>query len=241
MSEKDTSKGVSYTFEKKQKPKMNPFLMGVISGFLALLGILIIIMVAMGANNPFAGIFSTKTPTPTITFTPSPSPFPSETPTITPTAGPTFTNTPSGPQNYLVQLDDTCWGIATSFGVDVDVLLAYNNFTDGCDIAPGDTVIIPPSNAELPTATPFPTDFPRGSEFMYTVQLGDTLVSIADKYNDDVTQLISRNRITSENDIQAGDRLKVRWNIMTRTPTLAPTSTINLVTPLPSATATKKP
>jgi LysM repeat protein len=242
MSEKLTPKGVTYTFEKKQKPtlKLSPFFMGVISGFLALLGLLIIIMVVAGANNPFAGIFATKTPTPTITFTPSPSPMPSETPTITPTAGPTVTNTPSGPQSYQVKQDDTCWSISQAFGVGLDVLLAYNNFTNGCNLIVGQTITIPPSNAELPTATPFPTDFPRGSQFDYTVQLGDTLVSIADKFNDDLAALIARNHITSENAIQAGDLLKVRWNIMTRTPTLAPTSTVNLVTPLPSSTPTPK-
>jgi LysM repeat protein len=244
MSEKETSKGVTYTFEKKQnKPKMNPFFMGVISGFLALLGIMIIVIVAMGANNPFAAVFATKTPTPTMTFTPSPSPMPSATPTITETAGPTITNTPTGPQSYIVKAGDTCWGIAQAFNVsDFNIFLYYNPTNCGAGyVAPGDVVIIPPSNAEMPTATPFPTDFPRGSQFTYTVQYGDTLQSIADKFNDDLKQLIARNKITDVNSIKAGDQLIVRWDIMTRTPTLAPTSTLNLITPKPTGTATPKP
>jgi LysM repeat protein len=238
MSEKDTLKSVNYTFEKKKKPtlKLSPFFMGVISGFLALLGLLIIIMVASGAKNPLAAAFATDTPTPTITNTP----MPTATPTMEITATATFTATPSGPQNYIIKDGDTCWGIAEAFGVEFDVLIAYNG--DACsNIVPGNTLIIPPSNAELPTATPFPTDFPRGSEFIYTVQLGDTLVSIADKFDDSYDQLIARNNITDVNAIQAGDQLKVRYYIMTRTPTIAPTSTkpMNLVTPLPSATPTK--
>jgi LysM repeat protein len=235
MSEKDTQKGVMYTFGKKSKPKMNPFFMGVISGFLALLGLVIIIMVVSGGRNPLAAAFATDTPTPTIT------PLPSFTPTATfeMTATPSATNTPSGPQEYMVKQDDTCWAIAEAFGVQVDVLLAYNGFANGCDIIPGDVIKIPPSDATMPTSTPFPTDFARGSEFLYTVQLGDTLVSIADTFNDDYNQLIARNKITDVNSIQAGDQIKVRYNIMTRTPTIAPTSTMNLVTPVPSATPTK--
>lgn len=235
MSEKDTQKSVTYTFGKKQKPKMNPFFMGVISGFLALLGLVIIIMVISGGRNPLAAAFATDTPTPTITLTPSSSP----TATMEVTQGPTSTNTPTGPQEYMVKQDDTCWAIAEAFGIELDVFLAYNGFESGCNIIPGDVIKIPPSDAQLPTATPFPTDFPRGSEFLYTVQLGDTIVSIADQFNDDYNQLISRNKITDVNSIQAGDQLKVRYNIMTRTPTLAPTSTLNLVTPAPSATPTK--
>lgn len=235
MSEKDSPKGMTYTFEKKQKPKMNPFFFGVISGFLVFAGLAILIMVIAGANNPFARAFATETPTPTITLTPTET----ATATIEMTEAPTATNTPTGPQSYIVLDNDTCWGIAEAFGVQLDVLLAYNNFSSGCNIYPGLVIVIPPSNAELPTATPFPTDFARGTEFYYTVQLGDTLVSIADKFNDDYTQLMARNGITDANSIQAGDQLKVRYNIMTRTATLAPTSTIgNLVTPVPSASPT---
>jgi LysM repeat protein len=236
MSEKDTLKGVSYTFEKKQKskPKINQFFMGVISGFLALLGLMIIIMVATGAKNPFAAAFATETPTPTNTFTA----MPTATFTETPTLGPTATSTPSGPQSYIIKENDTCWDIAQAFGIDINVLMAINANMDCNNLLPGVAITIPASDAELPTATPFPTDFPRGGEFIYTVQLGDTLVSIADKFNDDYKQLMERNHITDPNSIQAGDQLKVRYNIMTRTPTIAPTSTLNLVTPKPSNTPT---
>jgi LysM repeat protein len=238
MNDKNSPRGYTYSFDKKKKPVMNQFILGVISGFLAFLGLAIIVMVVSGGSNPFGRMFATDTPTPTMTFTPSP--FPTETPTMEGTEGPTITNTPSGPQNYQIQDGDTFWSIAEAFNVGIDVLLAYNNLTNEDYAIPGTTIVIPPSDAELPTATPFPTDFQRGTSFEYTVQYGDSLVSIADKFNDDLTQLMSRNGITNAtiNDIQAGDVLTVRYNIMTRTPTIAPTSTINLVTPRPSSTAT---
>jgi len=227
--------------KKNNRQQMMPFFLGALAGFLALLGILIIVMVVSGARNPFAAMFATNTPTPTITLTPSNTPPPTETPTITPTEGPTPTNTPAGPQQYIVQQDDNCWSIANAFGVDLLVLLQVNNFGNECPIAPGDTIIIPAQNAELPTETPLPTDLARGTIIEYTVKLGDTLQSIADKFDSTIESIKNLNNITNENSIKVGDKLRVRYLLATRTPTLAPTSTRgNVVTPLPSVTPTPK-
>ena len=227
--------------KKNNRQQMMPFFLGALAGFLALLGILIIVMVVAGARNPFAAMFATDTPTPTITLTPSNTPPPTDTPTITPTEGPTPTNTPAGPQQYIVQQDDNCWSIANAFGVDLLVLLQVNNFGNDCPIAPGDTIIIPAQNAELPTETPLPTDLARGTIIEYTVKLGDTLQSIADKFDSTIESIKNLNNITNENSIKVGDKLRVRYLLATRTPTLAPTSTRgNVVTPQPSVTPTPK-
>jgi LysM repeat protein len=240
MSIKFTPKNVIKKSDKRQQ--MMPFFLGALAGFLALLGIFIIIMVVVGARNPFALMFATDTPTPTVTLTPSPSPLPTETPTITPTSGPTATETPAGPQQYMVKADDNCWSIASAFGVDLLVLLQANNFGNTCPIVPGQTIIIPAQDAQLPTETPIPTDLARGTIIVYTVKLGDTLQSIADKFNSTIESIKTLNTITDENSIKVGDQLKVRWLLATRTPTIAPTSTLgNLVTPLPSKTPTPKP
>lgn len=227
--------------KKNNRQQMMPFFLGALAGFLALLGILIIVMVVAGARNPFAAMFATDTPTPTITLTPSNTPPPTDTPTITPTEGPTPTNTPAGPQQYIVQQDDNCWSIANAFGVDLLVLLQVNNFGNDCPIAPGDTIIIPAQNAELPTETPLPTDLARGTIIEYTVKLGDTLQLIADKFDSTIESIKNLNNITNENSIKVGDKLRVRYLLATRTPTLAPTSTRgNVVTPQPSVTPTPK-
>lgn len=240
MNSKNSPKNVISRFEKRQK--MMPFFLGALAGFLAMLGLVIIVMVVAGANNPFAGIFATKTPTPTITVTPSPSPLPSDTPTITPTAGPTETPVPVGPQQYVVQSGDNCVALADSFGVNLEVLLALNNLDQNCSIIPGQTIIIPAQNAVMPTRTPLPTGLPRGTVIMYTVESGDSLQSIADEFDSTIADIKSQNKLTDENAIYVGQVLKIRINLATRTPTIAPTSTPgNLVTPLPSATPTKKP
>jgi LysM repeat protein len=237
MNNKNMPKSVINRFEKRRQ--MMPFFLGALAGFLALLGILIIVMVVAGANNPFSGLFATKTPTPTMTFTPSPSPLPSDTPTITPTAGPTETPVPVGPQQYVVLSGDNCVSIADAFKVDLEVLLAINNLDQNCSIIPGQTIIIPAQDAVMPSRTPLPTGLPRAYEITVTVQSGDSLKSLADEYDSTVDDIMKVNKLTDANTIYVGQKLLIRINLQTKTPTLAPTSTsANLVTPKPSATPT---
>ena len=241
MSYKSSPTSVINKYEKRRQ--MMPFFLGVLAGVLALLGILIIVMVVAGANNPFSAMFATKTPTPTMTFTPSPTPMPTETPTITPTAGPTDTPTNVGAQQYVVKADDTCTTLATTFGVDLELLMAINNLDQSCLIYPGTTIIIPAQSQTMPTRTPLPTGLPRGTTITVTVENGDTLQSLADEFDSTVADILLRNKdLTDVNSIYVGQKLTIRINLATRTPTLAPTST--LAVPLkstPTATPTKKP
>jgi FOG: LysM repeat len=237
MNTKYTPKSVINKYDKRRQ--MMPFFLGALAGFLTLLGILIIVMVVAGANNPISGLFATKTPTPTVTFTPSPSPLPSDTPTITPTAGPSATPVPVGPQQYVVLAGDNCVALAASFKVDLEVLLAINNLDQNCSIIPGQTIIIPAQDAVMPTRTPLPTGLPRAYEITVTVQSGDSLKSLADEYDSTVDDIMKINKLTDANTIFVGQQLKIRINLQTKTPTLAPTSTpANPVTPVPSATPT---
>jgi LysM repeat protein len=240
MSGNETPQNVINRFEKRQK--IMPYFLGGLAGILALLGIFIIIAVVSGSRNPFAAIFSTKTPTATATFTPTatqPSPTPSMTPTITDTPTPEQTATASGPQFYEVKQYDNCSDIANTFNVDLLVLIAINNFEPGtCPIIPGQKIIIPAPGQTMPTPTPIPSDMPRGTVIQYIVQKGDTLAIIASKFNSTVQDIMTQNKITDQNLIYFGQVLKVRVNLVTPTPTKQATSTL-AVTQTP--TPTKKP
>lgn len=228
MSVKENPQNVINKFAKRQK--VMPYVLGALAGILALIGIFIIIAVVTGSGNPFSGLFSTKTPTATATFTPTatqPTPTASMTPTITETPTPSATATPSGPQIYEVQQYDNCSEIADKFGVNLEVLLAINNFTNGeCPIIPGQKITIPAPGQELPTPTPIPSDLPRGTEIIYIVRAGDTVASIASYTNSTVEDILTRNKITDQNLIYVGQELKVRVNLVTPTPTLQSTSTL---------------
>lgn len=237
MTGKQTHKSVLDEYKKRQK--MVPYLIGGLAIVLILIGVVILIIWFTGPNAP--AIFPTRTPTPTLTFTPTatlPSPTPSLTPTITETPAPSVTQTLSGPFEYEVQSGDNCWSLAQEFNLtSVDVLLAINGFTSGsCPIQPGQTIMIPAPWQVMPTPTNIPSDMPRGTRIQYIVQTGDTLYSIASNFNSTVEEILRLNRtiITDQNSIDAGTVLTIAVNLVTATPTLAPTSTPSTLTPSPT-------
>lgn len=242
MTGKTSPQGVIDKFQKRQK--MMPYFLIGIAAILVIVGIIIIVSVVSGGKS-FSGIFATKTPTATATFTPTatqPTPTASLTPTLSNTSTPTASPTASGPQLYKVVEGDTCYDIAVAFNVDLLVLLAINNFPNGtCPINAGQTIVIPAPGSQLPTATPVPSDLPRGTEIEYTVQPNDTLALIAAKFNSTITSIKTLNKLTSET-IYMGQVLKVQVNLVTPTRTFAPTSTLAypVVTKPPTATPTPK-
>lgn len=144
-------------------------------------------------------------------------------PTPTSTAKPT--STASGPQLYEIKAGDSCFSIAEQFNVDILVLMGFNNFPDGsCPITPGQIITIPSSGQKLPTPTPIPSNLPRGTEIYYTIQVGDTLALIASQFNSTVMDIMTRNKITDQNQIYPGQMIIVRVNLVTPTTTRQPTN-----------------
>lgn len=207
---------------------MMPFFVGGLAVLLVAVGIIILVVWFTGPNRPALALFASPTPTTTATFTPTPtvpSPTPTLTSTITITPTMTVTSTPAGPFEYTVVEKDTCWDIAAKYKVDLEVLLALNNFDAGtCPIAAGQKILIPVGDMTLPTATPLPTGLARGTKIEYLVQLGDTLAGIANKFNStkEAIMAIKENNLTDENKLVAWQKLIVP---------------VNLVTPVPSKTA----
>ncbi len=213
----------------KRKQQMLPFIIWGLALILVIVGIVMLIVWLVGPTKPRLSLFSSATPTTTATFTPTEVPPTSTftmTATVTETPTATITPTRSGPIEYTVVEGDTCYDIAVTFDIDIMVLLAINNFDPGsCPIQPGDKIIIPSPNQELPTATPWPTNLPRGSKLTYVVQFGDTLDSIADKFLSTVEDIMELNELENSNQIFAGQVLEVRVNLVTPIPTLPATIT----------------
>lgn len=235
---KDSPQFIITSYKRRQQ--VLPFVFGTLAVLLVAIGIIILVVWFLDKGVSPISLFSTKTPTPTQTYTPTPV-TPTSTPTLTeiPTIIPTITATAtaSGPFEYTVEEGDNCWDIADKFSVDLLVLLAINNFGDGCPIKVGQKIKIPAPNQELPTITPLPADMPRGTKVDYMVQLGDTLDSIAAKHNSTVEDIIERNNITDSNAIQVGQKLEVRVNLVTTTPTRPATITpTGLIATTPTAT-----
>jgi LysM repeat protein len=240
MSKKD-AKNIISSYRKKQK--MGPYILGGVAILLAIAGIVLLVIYLVGGGNGMQiSLFKSKTPTPTETPTPTPvTPTATATLTATPTQTPTITltPTPSGPFEYEVQEGDNCFDIAEEFEVDIEVLLALNNLDGNCLINPGDIILIPTTDQELPTATPLPTDLAPGTLLQYTVRSGDSLYTIAEQFYSTVERIIEEtneyrrendlDEIEDQNDIKVGDILIVPYYIATPIPTAtntqAPTAT----------------
>ncbi len=106
-------------------------------------------------------------PTPTSpppTATPTDTPVePTATPTLDATATPTSTPTRDA-SIYVVKAGDTPIGIASSFGISVDELMAYNKIKDPSSLRINQELKIPPQATDTPTptqtSTPSPTNTP---------------------------------------------------------------------------------
>ena len=152
------------------------------------------------------------------------------TPQFSPTPTLTVSPTPSGPFEYEVLEFDSCWSIAEKFEVDLQTLLAINNFKDGtCPIYPGLKIKVPARWQTLPTHISVPPDLATGTRVNYTVQVGDSIASIADQFNSTVEDIlaINKDKFDDENNIPMGVVLVIRVNLVTPTPTFSPTSTLS--------------
>lgn len=94
---------------------------------------------------------------------------------------------------YTVKSGDTLYSIANNYGVTINEIKNLNNLTSNI-LTVGQSLIIPSSTTM--------------DENVYTVKNGDTLYSIANKYNTTVDNLKSLNNLTS-NSLSIGQKLKV--------------------------------
>ena len=212
----------------KKRQQFLPIFISILALLLVIIGVVILILWMSGGG--FSIDLFSKKPTPTSTLAPTPilSPTPSLMPTNTPTPTLLITPTPTGPFEYVVKQDDNCYNLALKFKADFEVLLAINSLPFNCPINPGQTILIPAPGQSMPTQTPInPSDFAKGTKYTYTVQSGDTLASIASKLYTTIADILAlnKNKFTDQNNIPIGIQLIIRVNLVTPTPTFAPTST----------------
>ena len=100
--------------------------------------------------------------------------------------------------SYVVKPGDTLLKIAELYNISVDELKSFNNLTSN-SISIGQILKVPTEENTL-----VDVDF-------YTVKKGDSLYSIAQKYNTTVSELVALNDLTS-NTLQIGQILKINGN-----------------------------
>lgn len=241
--EKESAQNVIEAYRRRQKQaEKAPILIGIAAGLLVVgVGVLLIWLISPGT--PSISLFATHTPTATITSTTTPTPTASATPTNTPTETvtptPTLTPTLPGPFVYTVVDGDNLFTIADKFKVDLLALIAINNLDPKNPIIRvGDKLTIPGPDTRLPSATPLPLNIRRGTKIEYTVQTGDTLAIIAEKFNSTIEDIVKENKLTDPNNIYVGQILIVPVNLVTPVPTHTPGPS---TTPTATVTSTAQP
>lgn len=243
--------GTIGSFRKRNRNRQNTIM--IVAGVLLVGGLALLIYWMTLPGMPINLMLATETSTPTLTFTPTSTNTPTTTPTLTETPTITPTATFSAPFTYTVQDGDSLAVIAERFVLGDDaiaLILLLNPFNPdtgiGIDpttqiVIPGQTILLPNPDMQLPTATPIPPDLRAGTLIPYTVQAGDSLGAIADRFNSTIDAIIEENSITNPNALFVGQILQVPVNLVTPTATRPPTSTP--ITPgpgtfLPTATPT---
>lgn len=106
---------------------------------------------------------------------------------------------------YIVKSGDSLWSIAKKLGTTVDELKKINNLTSNT-LQIGQKLIIPNGNNEEET--------PESEENIYVVQKGDSLWSIAKRFNTTVTELKRINNLKTET-LSIGQKLKIKEDNLT--------------------------
>ncbi|MBL8117685.1 MAG: LysM peptidoglycan-binding domain-containing protein [Anaerolineae bacterium] len=141
-----------------------------------------------------------------------------------------------GETTHVVQPGENLFRISLRYNVSMASIASRNNIANLNLIYVGQTLIIPaggttnpPPATAAPGVTPTP---PPPSTSTYTVQRGDTLGSIARRFNTTIQSLASLNNIANPNLIYAGQVLRVDGSAPAPTP--APGST---AVPVPTSSA----
>jgi len=216
----------------RKSQKTGPFIIWGIVVLLVFVGIVLLVVWLTSANGPKISLFATATPTSTVTPSPTSTSTFTPTATVTSTATITPSPTPDKPFEYVVEEGDNLSLISEKFNLGdfgLQMLFSLNPTIDPSspNINIGDKIMIPNPGYQLPTATLVPSNLPPGTKLDYIIQAGDTISSIASKFNSTFEAILKENKIAEAdaNKIFVGQKLVIPANLATPTSPPKPTIT----------------
>jgi len=118
----------------------------------------------------------------------------------------TVTTMPPSFTSYTVKKGDSLYSLAKRYGISVDTII-MDNALNTTNLSIGQVLKIRTGNTEVVEEC-FGTSYNPNTGTTYTVKRGDSLYSIAKKYNTTVSDLISKNNLKNSN-LSIGQVLKI--------------------------------
>jgi len=109
---------------------------------------------------------------------------------------------------YIIKKGDTLWSISNEMGVNIGALSAWNKLHPETKLMPGDQLKIKVAGGDSPSSPPL--NEKRKREITYMVKRGDSLWSIASRYNVTVAEIKHWNNLDGNVRIYPSDRLKLK-------------------------------
>jgi membrane-bound lytic murein transglycosylase D len=109
---------------------------------------------------------------------------------------------------YTIKKGDTLWSIAEEMGVNIGALTRWNNLHPEKKLMPGDKLKIRLNKTSVPLEER--QGKKAAKEIIYVVKEGDTLWSIAKKFNLTISEIKTWNHLNETDQIHPEDRLKLR-------------------------------
>lgn len=140
---------------------------------------------------------------------------------------------PAEPPRYTVKAGDTVDAIARQFNATIADIIQANGLGANARLSVGQQLIIPVPGA---TGGPGPTATPAGGTLIYSVQAGDTVSGIAEKFNSRIDWILQANKMDAGAILRIGQALLVPLSPIT--PTATPTSNVTPLPPTPTPAPT---
>ncbi|WFA08124.1 LysM peptidoglycan-binding domain-containing protein [Tissierella sp. Yu-01] len=118
------------------------------------------------------------------------------------------TRCPQGSFEYTIRQGDTLFSIANRYNTTVNAILALNPGLDPNNLRVGQIICVPEET---------PSRCPAGS-FEYTIRQGDTLFSIANRYNTTVNAILALNPGLDPNNLRVGQIICIPGAMPSRCP-----------------------
>ena len=113
---------------------------------------------------------------------------------------------------YTIKKGDTLWDIANEMGINIGVISRWNNLHPEKKLIPGDKLRIRMISGTEPEPGEKKQKKELLKEMIYVVRAGDTLWSIAKKYDVTVSEIKNWNHFNGTSQIHPSSRLKLKVN-----------------------------